>query len=56
MTEAVSVAEAYAGVSTGASAEVVAVLAAGLVGRSIGHLVRYRYFSVHLLVSFCVSM
>ena len=48
MTEAVSVATAYAGESTGASAEALAealaVSAAVLVGRSIGHLVRCRYF------------
>ena len=54
MTEAVSVASAYAGASTvallgasaKASAEAVAVSAAVLVGRSIGHLVRCRYFFV----------
>ena len=49
MTEAVPVAEAYAGVSTGASeealVEAVAVSAAVLIGRSIGHLVRCRFFS-----------
>ena len=32
------------GASVGASAEAVAVLAAVLVDRSIGHLVRYSYF------------
>ena len=54
MTEAVLVAEAYAGTSTGASegaseeasAEAVAVSAAVLVVRSIGHFVQCRYFSV----------
>ena len=53
MTEAVSVAAAYSGASTRApgasveaSAEAVAVSAAVLVGRSIGHFVRCRYFSV----------
>ena len=50
MTEAVLVAAAYTGASTGASAEAlaeaVAVSAAVLFGRSIGHLVRCRYFSV----------
>ena len=64
MTEAVSVAAAYAGASTGASmgasaeasTEAVAVSAVVLVGRSIGHLVRCRYFSVYLLVIFCVRM
>ena len=56
MTEAVLVAAAYAGVSMGALAEAVAVLAAVLVGRSIGHLVRCRYFPVYLLVRFCVRM
>ena len=52
MTEAVSVAAAYAealtraseGASAEALAEAVAVSAAVLVGRSIGHLVRCRYF------------
>ena len=56
MTEAMSVVAAYAGASMGASAEAVAVLAAVLVGRSIGHLVRCRYFSMYLLVRFCVRM
>ena len=56
MTEAVLVAAAYAGASTGASAEAVEVLAVVLIGRSIGHLVRCRYFSVYLLVRFCVRM
>ena len=56
MTGAVSVAVAYAGASTGASAEAVAVSATVLVGQSIGHLVRCRYFSVYLLVIFCVRM
>ena len=54
----------YAGASMGvleealaeASAEAVAVSAAVLVGRSIGHLVRCSYFSVYLLVRFCVRM
>ena len=49
MTGAVLVAVAYAGSSTGASTgtltEAVAVLAAVLVDRSIGHLVRCSYFS-----------
>ena len=52
MTEAVLVAAAYAGAltrassgaSAEASAEAVAVSAVVLVGRSIGHLVRCRYF------------
>ena len=60
MTEAVSVAVAYAGVSAGASAgaseEAVAVSAAVLVDRSIGHLVQCSYFSVYLLVRFCIRM
>ena len=60
MTEAVSVAAAYAGALTGAltgaSAEAVAVLAAVLVDRSISYLVRCSYFSVYILVSFCVRM
>ena len=60
MTEAVLVAAAYAGASTRAlaeaSAEAVAVSEAVLVGRSIGHLVRCRYYSVYLLVRFCVHI
>ena len=44
MTEAVLVAVAYAGASTGASAEAVAVSAAVLIDRSIGHLVQCSYF------------
>ena len=60
VTEAVSVAAAYIGASMGesaeASAEAVAVSAAVLVGRSFGHLVRYSYFSVYLLVRVCVRM
>ena len=60
MTEAVSVAVAYTGESTGASAgastEAVAVLAEVPVDRSIGHLVRCSYFSVYILVRFCVRM
>ena len=54
MTEAVLVATAYTEASAGAlegasaksSAEAVAVSATVLVGRSIGHLVQCRYFSV----------
>ena len=56
MTEAVSLAAAYAGASAEASAEAVAGSAALLVGRSIGHLVECSYFSVYLLVHFCVRM
>ena len=60
MTEAVLMAAAYAGSSMGplaeASAEAVAVSAAVLVGRSIGHLVRCIYFYVYLLVRFFVHM
>ena len=60
MTGVVSVAVAYAGASTGASVgalvEAVVVSAAVLVDRSIGHLVRCSYFSVYLLVRFCVRM
>ena len=54
--EAVLVAVAYVVASTGALAEAVAVLAAVLVDRSIGHLDRCSYFSVYILVRFCVSM
>ena len=56
MTEAVSVAADYTGASAEASAEEVGVSAAVLVGRSIGYLVRCRYFPVNLLVLFCVRM
>ena len=60
MTEAVLMVADYAGASMGASAEssaeAVAVSAAVLVGRSIGHLVQCKYFSVYLLVRFCVRM
>ena len=42
MTEAVLVVAAYTGVAAESSVEAVAVLAAMLVGRSIGHLVRFR--------------
>ena len=60
MTGAVLVAVAYSGALTKASAgmseEAVAVSAAVLVDQSIGHLVRCGYFSVYLLVRFCVHM
>ena len=60
MTGAVLVEVAYAvtltGVLAGALAEAVAVSAAVLVDQSIGHLVRCGYFSVYLLVRFCVHM
>ena len=63
VTETVSVAAAYVGVSTRASralaeasAEDVAVSAVVLVGRSIGHLMPCRSSSVYLLVRFCVRM
>ena len=60
MTEEVLVVVYYAGALTGAlagaSVEAVAVSAAVLVDRSIGHLVRCSYFSVYLLVRFCVRM
>ena len=60
MTGVVSVAVAYAGASTGtsvgASTEAVAVLAAVLVDRSIGHLVRCSYFFLYILVRFCVRL
>ena len=49
-------AEASKGVSAEASVEVVAVLAAVLVGRSIGHLVRCRYSFMYPLVRICVCM
>ena len=58
--ESVSVVVAYAGELKGALvealAEAVAVLAAVLVDRSISYLVRCSYFSVYILVSFCVRM
>ena len=56
MTGAVLVAVAYAGASPGESAEAVAVLAAVLVDRSIGHLVRCSYFFLYILVRFFVRM
>ena len=60
MTGAVLVAVAYAGASTGvlvgASAEAVAVSAAVLVDRYIGHLVRCSNFFLYILVRFCVRM
>ena len=40
----------------GASAEAVAVSTAVLVDWYIGHLVQCSYFSVYLLVCFCVQM
>ena len=48
--------EASAEASAEAFAEAVEVSEAVLGGRSIGHLVRYRYFPVYLLVHFCVRI
>ena len=56
MTGAVLVAVAYAGAWMGASVEAGTVSALVLVDQSIGHLVRCGYFSVYLLVRFCVRM
>ena len=49
---AVSYAGALTGASAGASTEAVAVSAAVLVDRSIGHLVQCSYFFMYILVRF----
>ena len=53
---AVSVELAFAGASSGESSEAVAVSAALLVDRSIGHLVQCSYFFLYILVRFCVGI